>query len=105
MMTANEMRCMQDAVFILKWLQKEYCVNGEKLCMCLVGLDIGFGRVQLKVLEWVMRKKGIPEVLVISVMSVRGINEDSVCILICQWSMQLKWGLFGFFSSFPFAVW
>ena len=36
--------------------------------MCSVDLDEAFDRVPRKVLEWVMRKKGIPEVLFTSVM-------------------------------------
>ena len=37
--------------------------------MCLVDLEKGFDRVPRKVLELAMRKKGISEALVISVMS------------------------------------
>ena len=37
--------------------------------MCFVDLEKGFGRVPRKVLEWAMRKKGISEVVVRSVMS------------------------------------
>ena len=37
--------------------------------MCSVDLKKAFDRVQRKVLEWAMRKKGIPDVLVRSVMS------------------------------------
>ena len=37
--------------------------------MCFVDLEKAFDSVPRKVLEWAMRKKGIPEVLVISVMS------------------------------------
>ena len=37
--------------------------------MCFVDLDKAFDRAQIKVLEWVMGRKGIPEVLVRSVMS------------------------------------
>ena len=38
-------------------------------------LEKAFDRVQRKVLEWAMRKKGIPEVLVRSVMSLyEGVN-------------------------------
>ena len=37
--------------------------------MCFVDLEIAFDRVMRKVLEWAIRKKEIPEVLVSSVMS------------------------------------
>ena len=43
--------------------------GGKKLCMYFVYMEKGFDRVQRKVLEWAMRKRGIPEVLVRSVMS------------------------------------
>ena len=37
--------------------------------MCFVDLEKAFDRVQCKVLEWAMRKKEMPEVLVRSEMS------------------------------------
>ena len=58
-----------DAVFILGSMQDEYHANGKKLYLCFVDLEEGFIRVPWKVLEWAMRKKGTPEVLVRSVMS------------------------------------
>ena len=40
---------------------------GKKLYMCVLGKP--FDRVPRKVLEWVVREKGIPQVLIRSVMS------------------------------------
>ena len=39
----------------------------EKSCICFVFLEKAFDRAPRKVLEWALRKKGIPEVLVRSV--------------------------------------
>ena len=58
-----------DAVFIIRRMQEEYHAKGKKLHMCFVDLEKAFDRVLRKVLEWAMRKKGLPEVLVRSVMS------------------------------------
>ena len=41
----------------------------EKSCVCFVDLKKAFYRVPRKVLEWALRKNGIPEVVVRSVMS------------------------------------
>ena len=55
-----------NAVFILRRMQEEHHAKGKKLCF--VDQEKAFDRVPTKVLEWVMRKKGIPRVLVRSVM-------------------------------------
>ena len=57
-----------DAVFILRRMQ-EYHGKGRKLYMCFVDLKKALDRVLRKVFELAMKKKGIPEVLVKSVMS------------------------------------
>ena len=58
-----------DPVFITRKLQEWYHANGKKLYMCFADLEKAFDRLQRKVLEWVLRMKGIPEVLVGSVKS------------------------------------
>ena len=50
------------AVFILRRLQEEYHAKGINLYMCFVDLEEAFGRVPRQVLEWALRKKGIPDV-------------------------------------------
>ena len=58
-----------DTVFMLRRMHEKYHAKGKKLYMCFVGLYKAFYRVARKVLEGAMRKNGIPEVLVGSVMS------------------------------------
>ena len=53
-----------DAVFILRRLQEEYLDKEKKLYMCFIDLEKAFDRVPRKVLEWAMRKRGIPEAMV-----------------------------------------
>ena len=63
------------------------------LHMCFVDLVKAFHRVPGKMLEWVLRKKGITEVLVRSVMSLyEDQGQESEWILSCQRSLSLKWG-------------
>ena len=50
-------------------MQEEYYAKGKKLYMCFVDLEKAFSSVPRKALEWALRKKEIPEVLVRSVTS------------------------------------
>ena len=50
-------------------VQDEYFAKQKKLFMCSVHLEMEFVRVPRKVVEWAMRKKGIPEALATALMS------------------------------------
>ena len=58
-----------DAIFIVRRMQEEYQKKEKKLYMCFVDLEKAFDRVPRKVLEWAMRKKGLLEIMIQSVMS------------------------------------
>ena len=58
-------RGTNDAMVIMRRVQKEHYAEGK---MCFVDLEKALYREIRKVLEWAMRKKGIPEVMVTSVM-------------------------------------
>ena len=58
-----------DSFFVLRWIQEKYLAIQNKLHMCLVDLETALDRVPWKVVEWAMRKKGIPKALATAVMS------------------------------------
>ena len=58
-----------DALFLVRRLQKEHRAKDKRMCMCFVDLEKAFDRVPRRVMEWAMRKKGLPEILVKAVMS------------------------------------
>ena len=58
-----------DAVFILRRLQEGYLDKEKKLYKCFVDQKKAFDRVPRRVLEWAMRKRGIPEAIVRAVMT------------------------------------
>ena len=58
-----------DALFVVRRMQEEYRNNKKKLYICFVDIEKAFDRVPRKVMEWAMRKKGLPEVIVRAVMS------------------------------------
>ena len=58
-----------DALFILRRMQEEFRGREKKLYMCFVDLEKAFDRIPRNVMEWALRKKSLPEVLVKAVMS------------------------------------
>ena len=65
----------------------------EKSCVCFVDLEKVFDRVQRTVLEWALRKNGIPEVLVRSVMSLYDGTKTRVRVdSELSEAFRLKWG-------------
>ena len=56
-------------MFTVRRLHEECYVKGRKLFMCFVDFEKAFSWVLERVLEWVIMKKGMPEVWVRSVMS------------------------------------
>ena len=76
-----------DAIFLVRRLQEEHRAKDKRMYMCFVDSEKAFGRVPKRVVEWAMRKKGLPEILVKAVMSlyegaetkvrvVSGLSED-----------------------------
>ena len=57
------------ALFVLRRMQEKFRGRKKKLYMCFVNLEKAFSGVPRKVMEWTLRKKGLPEVLVQAVMS------------------------------------
>ena len=58
-----------DALLVVQRMQEEYRDKKKKFYMCFVDIEKAFDRVPRKVMEWAMRKKGLPEVIVRAVMS------------------------------------
>ena len=55
-----------DALFVVRRLQEEHRTKDKRMYMCFVDLEKAFDRVPRRVMEWAMRKKGLPEILVMS---------------------------------------
>ena len=58
-----------DAIFIATRMQEKFIGKSMKLLMCFVDLEKAFDRVSRKVIEWTLRKRAVPEVLVQAVMN------------------------------------
>ena len=56
---------MTDALFAVQRMQEEHRDKKKKLYMCFVDIEEAFDRVPRKVIEWALRKKGLPEVIVV----------------------------------------
>ena len=50
-------------------MQEEYRDKKKKFYMCFVDIEKALHRIPRKVIEWAMRKKGLPEIIVRAVMS------------------------------------
>ena len=58
-----------DALFLVRRLQEKHRAKDKKMYVCFADLEKAFDRVPRGVMEWAMRKKGLPEILVKAVMS------------------------------------
>ena len=58
-----------DASFVIRRMQEKYSEKKKKLYLCFVDIEKAFDRVPRKVMEWAMKKKSLPEVIVIAAMS------------------------------------
>ena len=75
--------------------------------MCFVDLEKAFDRVLRKVLEWAKREKGIPEVLVRSVMSLYEVGKTRVRVdfeLSEEFAVKVRMHRGSVLSPFLFAV-
>ena len=59
----------RNTLYIIKRRQEEYRNMDKKLYMCFVDMEKAFDRLPRKVIEWSMRQRGLPEMLVKAVMS------------------------------------
>ena len=62
-------RGTMDALFLVRRLQEEHQAKDKRMYMCFVDLEKAFDGVPRGVTEWDMRKKGLPEILVKTMMS------------------------------------
>ena len=89
------------------FMQEEHHANGIKLYMCFVDLEKAFDRIPRKVLEWALRKKEIPEVLVRSVKSLYEGAETTIRVdseLLEEFEVKVGMPQGSVLSSFLFEV-
>ena len=67
-----------DALFLAQRLQEEHGAKDKRICTCVIDLEKAFDRVPRRVLEWTMRKKGLPKILIKVVMSLHEEAETKV---------------------------
>ena len=67
-----------DALFLVQKLQEEHRAEDKRTYMCFVDLGKAFDRAPRRVMEWGMRKKGLPEILVKALMSLHEGAETKV---------------------------
>ena len=51
-----------DTLFIVRIMQEEYREKDKKLYMCFMNLEKTFDRFPIRVMQWTLRKKGLPEI-------------------------------------------
>ena len=96
-----------DAVFILRRMQEKYHAKGKHLYMCFMDLEKAFDRVPRKVLAWPMRRNGIPNVLVRSVMILYEGAKTRVRVdseLSEEFSIKIRMHQWSIMSPFLFAI-
>ena len=57
-----------DAIFVLRQLIEKYNEGAKELYMIFVDLEKAFDRVPRSLIEWALRRKGVPETLVAAIM-------------------------------------
>ena len=67
-----------DVLFIVRRMQELYREKDKKLYMCFVDLEKAFDRVSRRVMQWALKKKGLPEILVKAVISLYGVSKTNV---------------------------
>jgi len=96
-----------DDIFIVRQIQEKFRATGKKLCFGFVGLEKTFDRVPREVIRWAVRKLGVEEWFILTVMSVYTGAKTVVRIVYgnCN-SFEVKVGMHqhSALSSLPFVI-